>query len=360
MKVARKENIQRGCTLMSKLNLNKIFVIIFLSLFTSLLFVTVANAADQIRIVGSSTVYPFTTVVAEEFGKSGNFRSPIVESTGTGGGFKLFCAGGGDEFPDMANASRAIKESETELCAQNGVKDITEIKIGYDGIVVANKAKSVRFNITKQQLFLALARKVPSAGKLVDNNYKSWNEIDKSLPAKKIEVYGPPPTSGTRDAFAEMVMDEACEKIQEFATIFPDKDVRRKNCQLIREDGAYIEAGENDNLIVQKLVNNPNALGIFGYSFLEENENQIQGSMISSVEPTFDNISSGKYSISRPLYVYLKDSHLKTTKGLKEFVKEFVSDKALSSTGYLSFRALVPMKPEELKQLQAKVADKLK
>jgi len=312
-----------------------------------------------VRVVGSSTVYPFTTVVAEEFGKSG-FKSPIVESTGTGGGFKLFCGGVGENFADVANASRAIKDSEKELCAKNGVTDITEIKIGYDGIVLANKAKSVRFNVTKQQIFLALARKVPVNGKLVDNKYKSWNEIDKSLPAKKIEVYGPPPTSGTRDAFAEMVMDEACEKIPEFASAYTDKDERRKNCQLIREDGVFIEAGENDNLIVQKLINNPDALGIFGYSFLEENENQIQGSLIAGVEPGFDTISSGKYSIARPLYIYVKNANMAVTKGLAEFVKEYVSDKALGATGYLSFKGLVPMKPEELKQIQDKVAEKVK
>lgn len=337
--------------------MHKTSVVVF---FVGIFLAIGSYAGDQIRIVGSSTVYPFTTVVAEEFGKSGTFKSPIVESTGTGGGLKLFCAGVGDDFADIVNASRAIKDSEKELCAQHGVKGITEMKIGYDGIVIANKAKSVRFNLTKQQLFLALARKVPLEGKLVENKYKSWNEIDKSLPAKKIEVYGPPPTSGTRDAFVEMVMDEACEKLPVFATQYADKDERRKNCQLIREDGAYIEAGENDNLIVQKLANNPNALGIFGYSFLEENENHIQGSIIGGVEPTFDNISSGAYPIARPLYIYVKNANLSSTKGLREFVKEFTSDKALGSTGYLSFKGLVPMKAEELKRMQTKVLEEIK
>ena len=336
--------------------------VIGISLFivcASVLFATSSYAGDQVRIVGSSTVYPFTTVVAEEFGKSG-FKSPIVESTGTGGGFKLFCSGVGEEFPDAADASRAIKDSEKELCANNGVKDITEIKIGYDGIILANKSKSIRYNLTKQQVFLALARKVPENGKLVDNKYKTWNQIDKALPAKKIEVYGPPPTSGTRDAFVEMIMDEACEKIPEFASVYKNKNELRKNCQLLREDGAYIEAGENDNLIVQKLTNNPDAMGIFGYSYLEENENHIQGSLINGEEPTFDNISNGKYQVSRPLYIYIKDAHFKVTKGLPEFVKEYISDKALGSTGYLSFKGLVPMKPEELKQMQDKVSAKLK
>jgi phosphate transport system substrate-binding protein len=326
----------------------------------SLLYSYNSFASDQIRVVGSSTVYPFTTVVSEEFGKAGAFKSPIVESTGTGGGFKLFCAGIGDGFPDITNASRPIKDSEKALCQQNGVKDYSEIKFGYDGIVIANNAKSPRLNLTKQQIFLALARKVPVNGKLVDNKYKTWNEIDKSLPAKKIEFYGRPPTSGTRDAFAEMVMDEACEKIPEFASEFADREARKKACGLLREDGAYIETGDNNNLIVQKLLSNPDAVGMFGYSFLEQNENKIHGSTISDVEPTFDTISSGKYSISRPLYIYVKNANFITTKGLKEFVKEYVSDKSLSSTGYLSFKGLVPLKPEELKQEQSKVAEKMK
>lgn len=317
-------------------------------------------AGEQIRVVGSSTVYPFTTVVAESFGKAGKFKAPIVESTGTGGGFKLFCAGVGGDFPDVQDASRAVKDSEKELCAKNGVKDMTEIKIGYDGIVFANKAGAAKFNLTKQQIFLALARKIPENGKLVDNKYKMWNEIDKALPAKKIEVYGPPPTSGTRDAFAEMVLDSACESIKEFETAYPDKDARKKSCQLIREDGAYIEAGENDNLIVQKLASNPDALGIFGYSYLEENKSQIQGSAVGGIEPSFENIASAQYPVSRPLYIYVKNANLATTKGLADFVKEYVSDKALGTNGYLSLKGLVPLKPEELKTVQATVAAKIK
>lgn len=338
--------------------LRKTFVISALML--SGLVTNNSYAGEQIRVAGSSTVYPFTTVVAEAFGKAGKFKAPIVESTGTGGGFKLFCAGVGGDFPDVANASRAIKDSEKELCSKNGVKDITEIKIGFDGIVLANKVGSTKLNLTKQQVFLALARKIPVDGKLVDNTYKNWNEIDKSLPAKKIEVYGPPPTSGTRDAFVEMVLDEACEALPEFTAAFADKESRKKSCQLIREDGAYIEAGENDNLIVQKLSSNPDAVGIFGYSFLEENTSQVQGASIGGVEPNFDNIASGKYPVSRPLYIYVKDANFATTKGLADFVKEYVSDKALSSTGYLSLKGLVPLKAEELKTLQATVAAKVK
>jgi phosphate transport system substrate-binding protein len=326
----------------------------------SALYAADSFASDQIRVVGSATVYPFTTVVAEEFGKSGGFKAPIVESTGTGGGFKLFCAGVGDGFPDVTNASRAIKDSEKKLCEQNGVKSYTELKVGYDGIVIANNAKAARFNLTKQQLFLAIARQVPSGGKLVDNKYKMWNEIDKSLPARKIEFYGRPPTSGTRDAFVEMVMDEVCEKMPEFVAAYKEADARKKACGLLREDGVYIEASDNNNLIVQKLINNPDAVGMFGYSFMEENAGKISGSIVDGVEPTFDNIASGKYSISRPLYVYVKDANFASTKGLREFVKEYASDKALGAVGYLSAKGLVPMKPEELKKQQTEVAAKIK
>jgi phosphate transport system substrate-binding protein len=336
------------------------FKIALISLILSTISGHNSYAGDQIRVVGSSTVYPFTTVVAEEFGQSGKFKSPIVESTGTGGGFKLFCAGVGEEFTDMSDASRAIKDSEREMCAQNNVKEITEIKIGYDGIVIANNVKSEQFNLTKTQIFLALARKIPVNGKLVDNNYKNWSDIDKSLPETKIEVYGPPPTSGTRDAFVEMVMDVACEEIQEYISAYPDQKDRKKFCQLIREDGAYIEAGENDNLIVQKIESNPDAFGIFGYSFLEENSNRIQGSIINGVEPEFDNISSGEYSISRPLYVYVKNAHYNVTLGLKEFVKELVSNDALGPDGYLSFKGLVPMGSEEFKEQELRVMKAMK
>lgn len=314
-----------------------------------------ATARDQIRAVGSSTVYPFTTVVAEEFGKSSGFKTPIVESTGTGGGFKLFCGGVGEGFPDISNASRAIKPSEKESCMENGVTEITEIKIGFDGIVIANSKQSPKFSLTKEQIFLALAKKVPHQGQLVDNTYKTWNEIDAKLPAEPIEVYGPPPTSGTRDAFVELVMEGVCLEQPLFMQSFPDKEARKNACHLIREDGKYIEAGENDNLLIQKLKSNVHALGIFGYSFLEQNMDSIQGSLVGGIEPTFENITSGSYQISRPLFVYVKNAHLKSVQGLKEFVKELTSDKAMGQEGYLAEKGLVPLKPEELKQVQEKV-----
>jgi phosphate transport system substrate-binding protein len=317
---------------------------------------TAAHAGDQIRAVGSSTVYPFTTAAAEAFGKATKNKTPIIESIGTGGGFKLFCSGAGDDTPDISDASRAIKDSEKELCAKNGVKDITEVKIGFDGIVIANAVGEKKLALTKKQVFLALARKIPAGGKLVDNKNKLWSDIDKSLPAEKIEVYGPPPTSGTRDAFAELVMDKVCEEMPEFTSAYPDKEEKKKACQLIREDGVYIEAGENDNLIVQKLKSNPHAFGIFGYSFLEENASSIQGASIDEVEPTFENISSSSYPISRPLFVYVKNAHLKTTKGLGDFVKEIASTRAIGEDGYLVSKGLIPLNKTELTEVQGKVA----
>ncbi len=322
-----------------------------------LLFPAQAKASEQIQIVGSSTVYPFVTVVAEEFGNSTDFSTPIVETTGTGGGFKLFCAGIDEATPDIANASRAIKASERSLCAKNGVKEIIEIKLGFDGIVLANSKKSDRYNLSKEQLFMALAKKIPVDGALVDNPNKKWSDIDSSLPDVKIEVYGPPTTSGTRDAFVELVMEPYCKDLPEFKEAYPDKKERKRICHLMREDGHYIEAGENDNLIVQKLQSNPQALGIFGFSFLEQNSDTIQGSLIAGKEPTFENISNGSYGISRSLYVYFKKGHIGKTKGLLEFAQELVSDEAAGEYGYLADKSLIPLPEDELKVMQQRVAD---
>ncbi len=316
-----------------------------------------AEARDQIRIVGSSTVYPFATVVAEEFGTKTDFRTPIVEATGTGGGFKLFCEGVGEQFPDISNASRAIKDSEIQLCKANGVNNPIEIKIGFDGIVAANAIEGDKYDLTKKEIFLAIAKKIPVNGKLVDNTYKNWNEIDPKLPAKKIEVYGPPPTSGTRDAFVEIVLDSVCEAMPEFKAAFADEAVRKKECQQIREDGAYIESGENDNLIVQKLKNNKDALGIFGYSYLMQNTSSLQGSHVDGVAPTFENIASGTYGVSRSLFIYAKAEHIGTVNGLKEFLKEFVSEEAIGDEGYVATKGLIPLKKEEREASAKKVAD---
>ncbi|NDF11900.1 MAG: PstS family phosphate ABC transporter substrate-binding protein [Proteobacteria bacterium] len=312
-----------------------------------------AEARDQIRAVGSSTVYPFVTAAAEQFGRAGKFKTPIVESTGTGGGFKLFCEGVGEAYPDIANASRPIKDSEKEACAKAGVKNIEEVKIGYDGIVFANSTKAPHMTIDKKHLFLALARKVPKDGKLIDNPYKTWSDIDSKLPANPIEVYGPPPTSGTRDAFAELVMEKGCEAFPEFKAAFSDEKELKKQCSLIREDGKYIESGENDNLIIQKLVGNPNAFGIFGFSFLEQNANQVQGSHVDGVQPTFENIADASYSISRSLYIYVKLDNVAVVPGIKEFAQEVTSEKAMGDTGYLVQKGLIPLKKAERETVRA-------
>jgi len=308
--------------------------------------------AQQISIVGSSTVYPFATVVAEQFGKTTSFKTPVIESTGSGGGLKLFCKGVGDDTPDITNASRAIKKSEIERCAKNGVTDITEIKIGYDGIVIANSKKAPKAKLTKRQIFLALGKNVPGPdGKLIANPYKKWSDIDKSLPNTKIEVLGPPPTSGTRDAFAELAMEGGCKTFKDIKALKKTNKKKYKAiCHGVREDGAYIEAGENDVLIVKKLEANPKAFGIFGYSFLDQNDDQIQGSDVNGVAPTFENISSGKYGVSRPLFFYVKTAHVGKVPGMKEYVAEFTSEKAWGEEGYLSDRGLIPMGDAERKK----------
>lgn len=314
------------------------------------------SSRDYISIVGSSTVYPFATLVAERFGKTTEFKTPKIESTGSGGGFKLFCGGVGPDTPDVTNASRAIKDSEAETCNTNGA-EFTEFKIGYDGIVMANSKASAPLNLTEQQIFLALAKKVPSKdGKsLIDNPYQKWSDIDASLPDSKIEVLGPPPTSGTRDAFAELALDEGCKDFEVIGAL--GKDEHKAACQGVREDGAYIEAGENDNLIVNKLVANPAAVGIFGYSFLEENTDKIQGATINGEAPTFDSIASGAYPLSRPLFFYVKNMHVGIIPGLKEYAETFFSDDASGADGYLKKSGLIPLSNEELANARAAAAN---
>lgn len=310
------------------------------------------NSRDYISIVGSSTVYPFTATIAEKFGRQKKFRTPTVESTGTGGGFKLFCSGIGSEFPDFSNASRKIQSSEISRCKENGIKNVGEIKIGYDGIVLADSNSGQKFYLTKRQIFLALAEKIPHRGKLIANPFQKWSDIDYRLPAMKIRVYGPPATSGTRDAFAELVLEKACVDLPEFVLAYGDKKIRAKKCQTIRSDGAFIEAGENDNLILQKLRNDKEALGIFGFSFLEENKNTIQAAAIENTEPTFATIISGKYSISRPLFIYFKREHFDLTPGMREFIHAIVSKDALGADGYLVLKGLIPLSDSELKKIR--------
>jgi phosphate transport system substrate-binding protein len=324
-----------------------------------------AGGRDTISVVGSSTVYPFATVVAERFGKAGKFKTPKVESTGTGGGIKLFCGGVGVEYPDIVNASRRMKKTEFATCKKFGVKDIVEVKIGYDGIVLAQSKKAKPMALTRKEIYLALAKRVPDptcpdCDKLVANPYKTWKQINPALPDTKIEVLGPPPTSGTRDAFAEMALEGGC---QAFSWIKAwkerDESEYKSICQTVREDGAYVEAGENDNLIVQKLASNPNALGVFGFSFLDQNADTVAAASIDGVEASYDNISSGEYPISRPLYFYVKKAHVGVIPGIEGYIAEFVSDKALGGEGYLTEKGLIPLPKEEREEV-VEAATKLK
>jgi len=313
--------------------------IVLLSSFAALLgavSTSAVQARDQIQIVGSSTVYPFATIVAERFGNKGNFKTPVIESTGTGGGMKLFCQGVGESNPDITNASRAIKSSEWEDCQKNGVKDIVEVIIGNDGIAFANSIKGPKLNLTRKQLWMALAEHGPKPQK--------WNEIDPSLPDAKINVLIPPPTSGTRDAWDSLVMGKGCP-----AEV---KEKNKKDCEVIREDGAAVEAGENDTLIVQKLEADPKAFGIFGFSYLESNMDKIQAADIEGVEITIDNIQDYSYPISRPLFFYVKKAHVGVIPGLKEYVEEFVSEDAIGDEGYLIDAGLVPLADARRKEVR--------
>ena len=310
-----------------------------------------AQARDQINIVGSSTVYPFATVVAERFGKTTDFKTPKIEATGSGGGLKLFCAGVGTGTPDITNSSRKIKSGEVKRCAENSVGGVTEAKIGYDGIVLANSKAAEPMQLSLRDVFLALAREVPDpegGERFVKNSYATWQDVNSALPAHKIEVLGPPPTSGTRDAFAELALEGGCKTFKWIKAMKEkDKKMYKSHCHSVREDGRYIEAGENDNLIVQKLVANPNSLGVFGFSFLDQNSDRVQGSVINGVAPTFAAIADGSYPVSRPLYFYIKNAHLDVIPGIREYVAEFMSDRASGADGYLTEKGMIPMGTDE-------------
>ena len=328
----------------------------------NLAFLGTTNARDQINIVGSSTVYPFSTVVAETFGNKTGIKVPKIESTGSGGGMKLFCKGLGTGHPDITNASRRIKKNEFNQCKENGI-DVVEIKVGYDGIVIANSKKAKLLNLTKRQIFLALAKQVPEGnkegGSLVDNPNKKWSDIDPNLPNKKIEVLGPPPTSGTRDAFNELAIEGGCKTFAKLKAIKKqDKKKYKAICRAVREDGAFIEAGENDNLIVQKLVENENAFGVFGFSFLIENEDKIQGSTVDGMTPTMETIADKSYGVSRPLYFYVKLAHVDVIPGIREFLAEYTSDDSWGPGGYLEERGMIPM-PENEREFFKKNAEEI-
>ena len=298
-----------------------------------------AAERDQIRIVGSSTVYPFASYVAEEFGATTGHPTPVIESTGSGGGMKIFCEGDGPDTVDITNASRRMKPSEFERCAENGVTDITEIVIGADGIVIAQTAENAAMNLSREQLTLAVAAEVPKNGKLVDNPYQNWNEIDSSLPDREITVYGPPSTSGTRDAFEELVMEAATEGMDGYDEPYTT----------VRNDGPYVDSGENDNLIVQKIQNDTEALGIFGYSFLEENTDVIEAVTIDGVEPTPEAISAEEYPVSRSLFFYTKNSHFDQVAGMEDYVTLFLSEQMIGNQGLLKGQGLIPL-PQKMRE----------
>ena len=302
-------------------------------------FTTTSYSRDQIKIVGSSTVYPYATVVAEKFGKTGKFKTPVIESTGTGGGMKLFCAGVGANHPDITNASRAIKPKEKALCDKNGVSEIIEIVVGNDGISFAHAVSAPDANFTKEQLWRALAAKVDLDGKLVENPYKKWSDIDTSLPNKKIEILVAPPTSGTRDAWNSLVMVKGCTKTAK--SLFGDK--AKKECAKIREDGYAVEAGENDTLIVQKLTSNPDAVGFFGYSYLVANKDKVKASSVEGVQPSLEGIQDYSYPIARPLFFYVKKAHIGVIPGIAEYASLMVSEDAIGEDGYLTEYGLAPM-----------------
>ena len=317
-----------------------------------------ASARDQIEIVGSSTVFPFATSVAEQFGRSTSFKTPVVESTGSGGGLKLFCAGIGLEHPDITNASRRIKDKEFKKCQANGI-DLTEIVVGFDGIVLANAKGAPQLKLTRKQIYLATAKVVPDPSRPCQSNwcepianpYKKWSDIDPSLPNAKIEILGPPPTSGTRDAFQELAMSKGANKFPHMKKLKKaDKKLWKKLTRTVREDGAWIDAGENDNLMVSKLAANPKAVGVFGFSFLDQNADQIKGAIVEGVKPTFDNIAGGDYGISRSLYFYIKHAHVGTVPGILEYVKEFTSEKAFGEDGYLLDKGLIPLPTSDRKK----------
>ena len=344
---------------MSKLLKFKVFVIIFFAIeYNSYAFSFKQESRSHIQIVGSSTVYPFTSVIAESFGRDSQYRTPIVEATGTGGGLKLLCSGIGFNYPDISNASRSIKKSEIKNCQENGIRNIIEAKIGYDGIVLANIISGLQLNLSKKDIFLALASKIPNdKNQLIDNPYNRWKEINPNLPDVEIAVYGTPPTSGTRDAFVELVMEKACINLSAFRKKHPDKKSRKKACHLIRSDGKFIEAGENDNLIVKKLKSNPKALGIFGFSFLSENKDSIKAATIDNITPSFDSIVKGSYKISRPLYIYFKGEHLDLIPGMREFAKEVISKNTIGFDGYLLQKGLIPLSNLESKKMRDRMAN---
>ena len=314
-------------------------------------------ARDYVWAAGSSTVFPFSTRTAENFAKKTGKKAPKIESLGTGGGFKLFCGGGGEGFPDIANASRPMKKSEFDACKAKGVKDIIEIKIGFDGIVVAMDKSAPNYNFKLEHLYMGLAQSVSRGGQFVNNPYKTWKDVSGELPSGRILVYGPPPTSGTRDAWSELAMEGGAKKIPALKALSDtDEKAFKTRSHQLRSDGAWIDAGENDNAIVGTIEKTPGALGVFGYSFLEENASRIKAASVNGVKPTPATIASGAYPVSRTLFIYVKKSSVGVVPGLKDFLTEFTSDAAAGRGGYLSQRGLIPLPPAQHEAMKATAA----
>ncbi len=317
-----------------------------------------AQSRSEVRVVGSSTVFPYSQAAAEQFANVSGGASPIVESTGTGGGMQLFCGGIGESHPDITGASRDMEASEYELCQTNGVTDISEALIGYDGLSIAiSRANENDWDLSLSDVYLALAAQVPVDGEWADNPYTMWNEINPDLPETAILAYGPPPTSGTRDAFVELAMHVGCEELPFVQDGGFDGDWVEENCSRMRQDGPFVEAGENDNLIVQRLSADANAMGIFGYSFLFENQDTLKAVNINGVAPSSETIGDFSYPVSRPLYIYIKNAHRGVIPNLQEFVEEYVSDDALDDDGYFVERGMVALGEEERVALQDSVVD---
>ncbi|MCA4775181.1 substrate-binding domain-containing protein [Wolbachia endosymbiont of Mansonella ozzardi] len=328
-----------------------IFTVVFMPLSN-------ADARKYIRIVGSSTVFPFISFIAEDFNRVFSFKTPVVESIGSGPGFKMFCLGIGEDTPDIAASSRSIKNAEREMCKRNKVDEVIEIIIGYDGVVIANSNQSHRFDFSKKDLFETLSAYSQENGKLVKNNKKLWSDVSQTLPKTEIEIYGPHQNTGTYETLINSIMLDqySCMNSRIFKENYEDQEERKKACSSIRDDGRYKEVGINENIIIQKLKSNKNALGIFSFSFLIRNQDKIQGSTIAGIEPTYENISSGKYILARPLYLYIKKEHLNTVDGLREFIREVI-DSTSTKDGYLFKLGLIPLSSEDIRKVSAKVHD---
>jgi phosphate transport system substrate-binding protein len=318
-----------------------------------------AAAGDQVRIVGSSTVYPFTAAVAEQLGRTGAARPPVVEASGTGGGMKLFCTGLGVQLASATNASRRMKKGEFDQCARNGVREIVEINVGFDGLTIAQSKHATPLRLTSAQLFLAIAKEVPDRdGRLIANPHRTWSDIDRTLPNVRIEVLGPPPTSGSRDSLHELFMRKGAEQLLPLANLKRlDPKAFERVWKTLREDGFYVEAGENDNLVVQKIEANRNALGIFGFSFLDENAARLRAVPLDGVEPDVGSIASGRYNGARRVYVYLKKAHVGVVPGLDKFATEYLSPRAIGEEGYLAKKGLVTLPRAEADAVRKSLSD---